>query len=744
MNAEAAFRKNLRETVSGWRSRLGKTAEPAAIGAEAGELRGVAQAHGWSSLVTHLQGVEQVAREVPQVLAGVLNAFQAYLASESGSGRPAPNPPERTFVMAPRAVELPASLPGQLPPQLPVSVPMPPMLDATYHPQPPNAPNATPPVGPAVAPYASTLASERGQAPAPRPAAGAPPERRTGGSELPDSIAKPVPQPKLLVKTVFGFRAFGKKAGRASEPVEDQVLARDSPLLGLGKRVSKPPGRRSSAPPLAEGPPDFRGRRSSPAPFRPSPSEPWDGGRRQRPSGAPLGRAPQVAGQIGSHVPRHDVPRWAFILAGAIVFMAVSIVIVVLVIPRMPAIKPAALAIDAGQRAVATADDTSPTQNAQNVQKASDPMVDAVHEQGQETAELRALIDQQSRMIAACRLDASRCDKWAREALLLAPVDAGTFVPSSETGQPLSAWLQRLKMPRDFPAKDDPALAAFYGYDAKHPTGRADFQVKLFRCSKFDEILDTTLVKYGAPSWLKAVVYQESGCDPVITSPAGARGLWQFMPESARAYGLLVNEKADVDERLNPAKATDAAIHFLSDLHTKLGAWDLALAGYNMGPYGVALRITQVGGRAGFWDLRRSDLLPAETADYVPAIEAFALILENRRSLGFPIDVPLPESTSELNVKPGTRLSLVARAARTSTTRVKEHNLDFLGQTVPAGETTVRVPIPNEQVLQVQQALDNWPPDDTRDTCAPPDYVWGSGDFETTPYAKKCRAPEAP
>jgi membrane-bound lytic murein transglycosylase D len=247
-----------------------------------------------------------------------------------------------------------------------------------------------------------------------------------------------------------------------------------------------------------------------------------------------------------------------------------------------------------------------------------------------------------------------------------------------------------------------------------------------------------TLVKYGAPAWLRAVVFQESGCDPLAGSPVGARGLWQFMAESARAYGLLVNEKGDVDERLSPVKSTDAAIHFLMDLHTNLGSWDLALAGYNMGPYGLILRIAQLGGHAGFWDMRRSDLLPAETADYVPSIEAFALILENRRSLGFPIDVPLPESTAELNAKPGTRLSLIARVARTSTAKIEEFNLDFLGHVVPSGETSVRVPLSSEQVLQVQEALDNWPPEDTRDTCVPPDYVWGSGDFETSPYAKKC------
>ncbi len=298
-----------------------------------------------------------------------------------------------------------------------------------------------------------------------------------------------------------------------------------------------------------------------------------------------------------------------------------------------------------------------------------------------------------------------------------------------------------MKLPVDFPAKDDPALRAFFGYSAKHPTGHASMQLKIFNCAKYDDIFDMTLVKYGAPSWLKAVVYQESACNPLAGSHAGARGLWQFMAESARAYGLLVNEKGDVDERLSAVKSTEAAIHFLTDLHGKLHAWDLALAAYNMGPYGLTFRIAQVGGSAGFWDLRRGDLLPKETADYVPAIEAYAIILENGPQLGFPRDRPAPESITELNVKPGTRLSLVARVVRTSTTKIKEYNLDFLGDSVPAGETAVRVPLSAEQALKVQQELDNWPAGDARDTCPPPDYVWGSSDFETSVYAKKCDPP---
>ena len=191
-----------------------------------------------------------------------------------------------------------------------------------------------------------------------------------------------------------------------------------------------------------------------------------------------------------------------------------------------------------------------------------------------------------------------------------------------------------------------------------------------------------------------------------------------------------------VDERLNPVKATDAAIHFLTDLQRKLGKWDLALAAYNMGPFGLSARVAQVGGKADFWDLVRAGLLPDETAGYVPAIEAYALILENLTNLQFSRDGKRLENTEELEVRPKMRLSLIARAAHTSTAHIKELNPEFLKDTIPDGDMKTTVRVPESEFSRAKAFLQA--PGDNRDMCVPDDFDWGAKAFDTSKYAKDC------
>lgn len=115
------------------------------------------------------------------------------------------------------------------------------------------------------------------------------------------------------------------------------------------------------------------------------------------------------------------------------------------------------------------------------------------------------------------------------------------------------------------------------------------------------------------------------------TSSAGARGFWQFMPATARQYGLEVSDI--VDERLNPEKATYAAARYLKDAYKQLGSWTLVAAAYNMGPTGVERAVKNNGTR----DYFKMDL-NAETSAYLYRILGYKSVMEGAERYGFDLD----------------------------------------------------------------------------------------------------------
>lgn len=537
---------------------------------------------------------------------------------------------------------------------------------------------------------------------------------RPGTPALPEPVAASVGRPKLLEGTFFGFRAFGR--GRADGP-GGQAPERPGGLLGLSKPSAAP-----IPAPMLPRPAAHPGAAQPVAPRR-------EGASRET---ARRARTPRP----GQPAPV-SVPRWFYFVGAGIVLLAVATAIVIWLSARGAGAMSKRTAVKGASGASAA----SPSASATGSTAAGAPSVAAVtailHEHGAETPQLRALLDMQGKLALNCRNDPSSCGRgWtplARDAL--SPIDKSSLVLTPAQNGPLPGWLHNLKLPSDFPVHDEPALKNFFDYNTKNIAGRQGFQAKLFQCSAYSDIFESTFVKYGAPKWLEAVVYQESGCNPLATSPVGARGLWQFMPESARAYGLRVVD-GEIDERLNPIKATDAAVHFLTDMQRKLGAWDLVLAAYNAGPFAILVRLAQVGENVGFWELEHAGLLPDETAGYVPSIEAYAIILQNLSRLQFNPYGKRLESTAEVIVKPGMRLSLLARAASTTTAHIRDLNPEFLRDVVPDGTTTARVP--DGEVHRAQAFLDSWSPSDNRDTCVPPDFDWGAQQFETSKYAKDC------
>ena len=127
-------------------------------------------------------------------------------------------------------------------------------------------------------------------------------------------------------------------------------------------------------------------------------------------------------------------------------------------------------------------------------------------------------------------------------------------------------------------------------------------------------IFEETLARYNLPYELKYLPIIESALNPMARSHAGAAGLWQFMPGTAKLFGLEVNSL--VDERMDPVKSTDAACRFLTSMYNIYFDWNLVIAAYNCGSGNVNKAIRRAGGKRDFWSIY--PYLPSETRNYVP------------------------------------------------------------------------------------------------------------------------------
>ena len=151
----------------------------------------------------------------------------------------------------------------------------------------------------------------------------------------------------------------------------------------------------------------------------------------------------------------------------------------------------------------------------------------------------------------------------------------------------------------------------------------------LKRSKKYFPIIESILSKNGIPDDFKYLAVIESGLIHV-KSPAGAEGFWQFMPQTAREYGLEVN--ADVDERLHLIKSTESAAAYLKDAYEVFGNWTLAAASYNAGMQRIQSAMNKQKAKS-YYDL----FLNEETSRYMHRLIATKLIFESPESYGFAI-----------------------------------------------------------------------------------------------------------
>ena len=241
--------------------------------------------------------------------------------------------------------------------------------------------------------------------------------------------------------------------------------------------------------------------------------------------------------------------------------------------------------------------------------------------------------------------------------------------------------------------------------EIKRLTGpeRKFFVQSLERSQMYRPFIVAELKKAGLPeeiSWLPLI---ESGFKIRALSKARALGLWQFIPSTGYKFGLSRNYY--IDERLDPEKATIAAIAYLKALHNLFGDWTTALAAYNCGESRVLriIRKQKINYLDNFWDLFQS--LPRETSRYVPRFLATLHIINNLDKYNITVDNSLlPVKFKTCEIKKQVRLQDIAKEINVSSKSLKDLNPELRYALLPA--ETYQLKIPEEKVQLFLSKID--------------------------------------
>lgn len=219
-----------------------------------------------------------------------------------------------------------------------------------------------------------------------------------------------------------------------------------------------------------------------------------------------------------------------------------------------------------------------------------------------------------------------------------------------------------------------------------------DFFTEAYRRSgKYRPKIEAALKEAGLPVELAWLPLIESGYKVQALSSARALGLWQFIPSTGYRYNLT--RDGFIDERMDPEKATRAAIEYLSELHDMFGDWSTVLAAYNCGENRVmrTIQSQNINYLDDFWDLY--ERLPRETARYVPRFLATLHIVGSPERYGLDEVAPAPELEYEtVAVAKQAELRSIAQVAGIDPELLRELNAELRLGVLPANGYDLRVP----------------------------------------------------
>ncbi len=227
------------------------------------------------------------------------------------------------------------------------------------------------------------------------------------------------------------------------------------------------------------------------------------------------------------------------------------------------------------------------------------------------------------------------------------------------------------------------------------------FLKSLKRSGRYRPEILKALREAGLPEELSWLPLIESGFNVKALSRARALGLWQFIPSTGYKFGLKRDQF--IDERMDPEKATTAAIAYLKELHNIFGDWTTVLAAYNCGEGRVlrTIRTQNVNYLDNFWDLY--ERLPRETARYVPRFLATLHILNAPDKYGIDLGIVDPPLTYEtVTVAKQVSLRDAARAIGTTEFELRQINPELRYKISPPRSYELKVPVGKGDTLLAQ------------------------------------------
>ncbi len=323
----------------------------------------------------------------------------------------------------------------------------------------------------------------------------------------------------------------------------------------------------------------------------------------------------------------------------------------------------------AGSTLIGSAEDS---QERARVEKRLDELIEAIYRYDADSQAARPAPEGPKE---AASQDAVRFDKSPIDEILelTFPVDPSMRNKINEQIQATASQL---------PLEQNNAVASYINFFSSE-RGKKILAFGLKQSGRYRAMISRVLAQEGIPQELIFLAQAESAFQPRAISRALCVGIWQFERHTGAEYGLIPG--AAVDDRMDPEKATRAAAHHLHDLYTHFGDWYLAMGAYNCGQACIDRAVARTG-YADFWELRRLNVLPAETANYVPAILAMTIVAKNARDYGLEEIEPEPPLEYEtIELEAPTHLALVAAAIDRPLSELKDLNPAVLHQIAPAG-----------------------------------------------------------